>query len=286
MRQFVSNILMAPEGGGGGGGSDWRSVLPEDLRNDPLLVAVKDIPDLAKQHVHAQRMLGDRLPKPKPDWKPEQWSELYNNLGRPPEHTKYKLPEYQFPEGFPEIDKGKMDVALKNMHGLGLTQPQLEGIMRMHFEELSSAHKAQSEARKTAHASCMAKLNERLGSSDKVSFALERARNAVKKLAGEGDDFDSLLDYVSDKGLDNNPEFLIMMSRVGAMMEEDKARGGPQGANFSATPSAAASEIDRLSMDAEFQKVLNDERMPGHKEAVARWLHVHSVAHPGKIRED
>jgi hypothetical protein len=284
MKQLIKyHPLLDPNGGGGGGTASWRDSLPEDLRNDPLLAPVRDVNELAKMHVHAQRMLGDRLPKPKPDWKPEQWSEFYNNLGRPADPEKYKLPEFQFPEGFPELNKEKMGAALKHLHSVGLTQQQVEGVMKLHFEELAGAHKAQSEARKNAHAQVMLKLNEKLGDPDKVGHALERTRNAIKKLGGETGDFDSLLDFVTEKGLDNNFEFLMM---IGEMMEEDSARGGGHGGGFAPTAAAAASEIERLSYDKDFQAALDNRNAPGHKEAVARWTHLFGVAHPGKVKED
>jgi hypothetical protein len=272
-------------GGGGGGGSTWRDALPQDLRDDPILVGVKDLPDLAKGYANAQRMIGNRIAKPQPDWKPEQWNDFYNNIGRPAEHSKYKPLEYAFPEGFPQIDKTKMEGALKHFHGLGFTQQQLDGVLKFYYDDITGGHKAQQDARKQAHANVMAKLGERLGGPEKVGFTLERARNAIKKLAGEGEDFDNLVGYISDQGLDNNYEFLVMMSRIGEMMEEDRARGGSHSQGFSATAAQAASEIARLESDPEFQKALNDRYHPGHQEAINRNMQLYKTAYPGKQTE-
>jgi hypothetical protein len=274
-----------PGAGGGGGTATWRDSLPEDIRADPLLMPVKDVNELAKTYVHAQRMLGNRIPKPSGDWKPEQWNDFWNGIGRPADHTKYKTPEYQFPEGFPAIDKGKMDAALKHFHGLGFTQPQLEGVLKFYYDDLTSAHKTEMEARKGAHATVMQKLEQHFGGADQMNANLERARNAIRKLAGEGENYESLVGFITEKGLDNNFEFLTMMSKVGEMMEEDRAKGGATSQGFAPNAAAALSELAKLDTDDEFQKALHDARAPGHKEAVARQLQLLGIAHPGKHRE-
>jgi hypothetical protein len=46
----------------------WREHLPEDIRAEPSLANVRDLPGLAKSYVNAQRMIGrDKIVLPKDD---------------------------------------------------------------------------------------------------------------------------------------------------------------------------------------------------------------------------
>ena len=66
--------------GSGSDNQDWRSSLPDELKNDATLQNFKDIESLAKTVVHQQKVLGSRVPIPKTD---EEKVELYSKLGRP-----------------------------------------------------------------------------------------------------------------------------------------------------------------------------------------------------------
>jgi hypothetical protein len=272
---------MAADDGGGGGTSNWRDVLPPELRADQSLAQVPDVPTLAKNYLHSQRMIGDRFPLPKSDWKPEQWSEHWTRLGRPDAPDKYKLPEFKFADGFPQIAEDKLKGSLKVLHDLGLTQPQVEGVLKHHFTDLDSAYKSDQERRKVSHAEGMNKLRDHFGSEDKLGFALDRAKAALQKLGGDEKQFESLLTFLDRKNLDNDPAFIILLSKVGEMVMEDRANGGSS-TEFKGSAAQAALEIDRLSKDAEFQKALQDPAAPGHVEALERWKAAHYQAYPGK----
>ena len=63
---------------------DWRESLPEDLKSDPSLLTVKDVPGLAKSYIHAQKMIGaDKLAIPGKNASEEEWSAVYEKLGKP-----------------------------------------------------------------------------------------------------------------------------------------------------------------------------------------------------------
>ena len=63
--------------GSGSDNQDWRSSLPDDLKNDATLQNFKDVESLAKTVVHQQKVLGSRIPIPKTD---EEKTELYAKL--------------------------------------------------------------------------------------------------------------------------------------------------------------------------------------------------------------
>ena len=53
--------------GSGSDNQDWRSSLPDDLKNDATLQNFKDIESLAKTVVHQQKVLGSSIPRPNTD---------------------------------------------------------------------------------------------------------------------------------------------------------------------------------------------------------------------------
>jgi hypothetical protein len=79
----VENTIL---GSGSDNQGDWRSSLPDELKNDATLQNFKDVESLAKTVVHQQKVLGSRIPIPKTD---EERSELYTKLGRPESGEAY-----------------------------------------------------------------------------------------------------------------------------------------------------------------------------------------------------
>jgi len=76
--------------------SDWRSMLPEDLRDHSALTSINDVPNLAKSFVNAQSMIGrDKIAIPSQHSSPEDWDQVYEKLGRPegPDNYEMELPE-------------------------------------------------------------------------------------------------------------------------------------------------------------------------------------------------
>ena len=49
----------------GGSGDDFLSMIPEEIREHPSLSPIKDVSNLARSYVNAQRLIGaDKLPLP------------------------------------------------------------------------------------------------------------------------------------------------------------------------------------------------------------------------------
>ena len=72
--------------------NDWRSSLPEDIREDPSLKPLQDINSLAKSYVHSQRMLGtDKVVVPGKYATPDEWRGFYHKVGLPEEVKDYEV---------------------------------------------------------------------------------------------------------------------------------------------------------------------------------------------------
>jgi hypothetical protein len=99
--QEESNTVL----GSGSDNQDWKSTLPEDLKNDATLQNFKNVEDLAKTVVHQQKRLGNTITMPKTD---DEMEQVYTKLGRPEDPSKYTvtIPEENEPA---EISRQKSE---------------------------------------------------------------------------------------------------------------------------------------------------------------------------------
>jgi len=124
---------------------DWRSSLPEDLRDNPTLSNFKDINSLAAAHVNLKSHLGrDKIAKPVTS---DDWNDVYNFLGRPESPDGY---EVKLPDEIPEPIKAQFnDEALGNFrqkaHELGLNSEQASALVAWQAENLSGQFNALQE---------------------------------------------------------------------------------------------------------------------------------------------
>jgi hypothetical protein len=90
--------------------------------------------------------------------------------------------------------------------------------------------------------------------------------------------------YINDGG-GNDPRLIKSLARIGVAIMDDKSRGGSAADGLQITDQTRASqEIDRLKIDANFQKAMQDKAHPGHKAAVQQWMNLHKVATgPGTV---
>ena len=75
----------------GGSGNDFLSMIPEELREHPSLSPIKDVGNLARSFVNAQRLIGaDKIPMPV-NPTDEDLDNIYNRLGRPETAEGYEI---------------------------------------------------------------------------------------------------------------------------------------------------------------------------------------------------
>ncbi len=74
--------------------ADWRSGLPEDIRNDPSLADIKDVGAMAKSYINGQKLIGkNRISLPGEGATDEEWSAFHSQLGRPEKSNLYDFGE-------------------------------------------------------------------------------------------------------------------------------------------------------------------------------------------------
>jgi hypothetical protein len=252
--------------------------LPPELSGDAILASVPDIPTLAKNYVHAQRMVGtDKIAKPQATWKPEQWSEFYNSIGRPDAADKYKLPLDKVKTMGLEIAPERLAKATQKFHELGLTDAQAAGMFEYYAGTLNETTQAETQFRESKRTAAEAALKQEHG--DKYPAVLDLARSVVRKF---GDPDGNFVKFLDESGMGDDPNLIRFLHGIAKTISEDTL---PQGGSILPLKdsTSAMNEINKLVQDKDFQTALTKANAPGHQEAVARWLKLHEVAHPGKV---
>lgn len=264
-----SSILLEPdagasaggtalESGGAGAPADWRASLPDDVKNDPAIKDFKTPADWLKSYKSAQSMVGvDKIAKPKPDWKPEQWQAYEAAIGVP--ETPEKYPDAKVKVEGLDIDPGSVLEAKKMFKTLRLTPEQAQGLLDYH----AGMQGRELEASKIQGKQALDTLQAEWKDQFKLNM---QVASAVVKQHGSPE----LAEYLEKSGLGNNVALIKLLHKFGTMTAEDVSKSGSTAA-FLTGSEAAQNEINRLQRDPEFQKALNNAGHPGHKAAVDQW---------------
>ena len=139
----VSEAEVAPSGTS----EDWRSMIPEEIRDHKSLSTIQDVGSLAKGFVHAQSMIGaDKIALPGKTASADDWSAVWSKLGRPEDPGGYEI-NYTAPEGA-QPDDGTVDWFRQVAQEGGLNNTQAQLIMDRYgsrLGELVSMDEAQVE---------------------------------------------------------------------------------------------------------------------------------------------
>jgi hypothetical protein len=240
------------------------------MRSDPSLATVPDVPTLAKNYLEAKRFsgIGEKVAKPQKSWEPggKEYTEFYNALGRPEAPEKYPTPEVQLEAGV-TVDENLMKAARENFHKLGLSDVQFKGVLEYYLNSVNGQVKAEKDSTIAAQRQADEALRKEWG--QKYEMNSELARVAFAKYADP-----EFIQYATEKGLANNPQFIKAWAKIGAGMSEDSATGRGTH-NILPTKIQAQREIDAMMGDKEFM----DKYYGGDKGARARWDELHRVAH-------
>ena len=246
---------------------DWRENLPEDLRNDPSLTTVKDVPGLAKSYIHAQKMIGaDKIAIPGKNASEEEWDAVYNKLGKPEEAKTYEedLGDLPIPE---ENVKNFKDTA----HKLGLNQIQFKGLTSWYKDNLKTQVDNMNVDADTKRAESEAALRKEFG---KTYDAKLKSSQRVFQTYGDTKFLD--VELKDGTKLGNHPTFIKLMSNIADTISEDKIATGEKGSEFF-TPAEAKRKIAELTVTG---SPYWNRKDPGHEDAVKEVADMQEMVHP------
>tara|TARA_R100000750_G_C2342099_1_gene94642 strand:+ start:810 stop:1643 length:834 start_codon:yes stop_codon:yes gene_type:complete len=246
---------------------DWKESLPEDLKSDPSLLTVKDVPGLAKSYIHAQKMIGaDKIALPGKNASEEEWDAVYNKLGKPEEAKTYEedFGDLPIPE---ENVKNFKDAA----HKLGLNQTQFKGLTTWYKDLIKTQVEDINVDADTKRAESEAALRKEFG---KTYDAKLKSSQRVFQTYGDTKFLD--VELKDGTKLGDHPTFIKLMSNIADTISEDKIATGEKGSEFF-TPAEAKRKIAELTTTG---SPYWNRKDPGHVDAVKEVADMQEMVHP------
>lgn len=262
--------------------ADWRASLPEELRSEKVFEAIKGKdwaeagPVLAKNYVHAQRLVGaDRLTVPTDTSTPEEIASFRTKIGVPAKPEEYK---YNLPEGLKEdaLDKTRMDAWRKELHEAGIPAKAAERIMSRYLNEEHTARVEAEKAAEKQEQTWVLEVKSHFG--DKFDEAMNYARLALRDFGSP-----ALTKALDDSGFGNHPEVIKAFTMIGRKLADDTARGTSGGTRPPGSPlskESAQAELNAFNRDEGKQRALFDARHPQHANVVKERAELFKAAFP------
>jgi len=253
--------------------SDWKNSLADDVKADPILQDVNDVPTLVKNYLSTKRLVGaDTVKIPGKDGTPDEFNAFFNRLGRPEEASKYEVPTENMPENFAP-DETRLNAMREEAHRLGITSQQFAGLIRADANYIHGQSESNVAAQVQANEAATNELKVEWGVAYDQNTAI--ARSAVSQFGGE-----ALKEYLNTTGKGNDPVLVRAFYAAGRALGEDEVHGSGGGQKFTNSPSDAQDKIDLLMADKDFRKDYFTGHLPGHKAAVEKIWALQQEANP------
>ena len=237
----------------GGSGDDFLSMIPEEIREHPSLSPIKDVGNLARSYVNAQRLIGaDKLPLPANPTDADL-DNIYGKLGRPETADGYEIAA----DGAivtEDIAKSYSEMA----HTLRLTPDQANGILEYYKGMASSASEMSIEAEAQQRNSTEMALRQEWG--DEFDARIADAGKVAKQF-GSADLLDMQLADGTKVG--NHPDFI----RAFANMAEFRASVTSED---TVSDAAQTSLQSRQSAQQEIDAIMRGPDYTNRKDPVSR----------------
>lgn len=237
----------------GGSGNDFLSTIPEELRDHPSLGPIKDVENLARSYVNAQRLIGaDKLPIPA-NPTTEDLDNIYSRLGRPESADGYEIAV----DGnivTEDVAKSYADVA----HNLRLTPDQANGVLEyyrsMVQESGSMSEAAESQQRNQTEMS----LRKEWG--DEFDARIEDAGKIAKQFGSN-----ELLEMRLADGtkVGNHPDFIKAFANMAEFRSSVTSED-------TVADSTISSTLSRREAQAEIESIMASAVYTDRKNVVGR----------------
>ena len=254
----------------GGSGNDFLAMMPEELREHPSLSPIKDVENLARSYVNAQRLIGaDKIPVPANPTS-EDLDNIYNRLGRPESAEGYEIGV----DGniiTEDVARSYADVA----HKLRLTPDQANGILEYYRGLTTQASEMTSEAETQQRNSTEMSLRKEWG--DEFDARISDAGRVAQEFGG-GDLLEMQLADGTKVG--NHPDFIKAFAKMAEFRQSVTSEDTVSDAAMSSVTSrkAAQQEIDAI-MNDKSHAYWDRKNVVGRQQAIERVQELMGVLH-------
>ena len=254
------------------GADDWKASLPDDLRSHPSIENMPDVASLAKSMVHAQSMVGaDKIAVPGKWADADDWSQVYDKLGRPAKADEYGL-TFDMPDG-EQPDENLTGWFAETAHKIGLNPSQAQELANSYMEMTGTMAQPGVDA-EAAKAEATAELRKEYGQA--FDDRIGKGNNFIGEFGTEG-----LTELRLEDGtaLMNHPAFIRTIVNaaqyIHESVSEDKMVGEKE--SNAITPAEASKQLEEVTRpDSPYW----DSRHPQHDTYVQRALAINEMIHP------
>jgi len=254
----------------GGSGNEFLNMIPEELREHPSISPIKDVENLARSYVNAQRLIGaDKIAVPV-NPTDEDLDRIYDRLGRPetPKDYGFDVDGNVITE---ELAANYADVA----HKLRLTPDQAKGVLDYYRSTVEQEGAQSLELAEVAKEQTVQSLRQEWGR------AFDQKVEAAARVAQEFADPEMFNITLADGSkLGDNAEFIKAFAKIAdfrqSVTSEDTVAEMSQSSVM--TPATAQAEIDAIMNDK--SHAYWDRKNPiARQKAVERMQHLMEQLH-------
>lgn len=267
----VAPVMETPsEVASGGSGNEFLNMIPEELREHPSISPIKDVENLARSYVNAQRLIGaDKIAVPV-NPTDEDLDRIYDRLGRPESPSDYGF-DVDGNVITEEVAANYADVA----HKLRLTPDQAKGVLDYYRSAVEQSGEQSLELAEAAKEQTVESLRSEWGR------AFDQKVEAAARVAQEFADPEMFNITLADGSkLGDNAEFIKAFAKIAdfrqSVTSEDTVAEMSQSNVM--TPATAQAEIDAIMNDK--SHAYWDRKNPiARQKAVERMQHLMEQLH-------
>ena len=198
--------------------STWKDSISQEFREDPNISKFTEIDALAKSYINATRMIGqDKVAVPNQNSTDDQWSEVYDKLGRPESPDKYKL---EVNSDLVPLDESAVKSFAENAHKLGLNNKQAQGILEYYKNSMEGSAQQAKIDTETYQAQAEQELRKEWGRSFDENI---KKAGAIAKANMDAEILDLTLS--DGRRLGDHPAIIKGFANIANLMSEDKMIG-------------------------------------------------------------
>ena len=253
----------------GGSGNDFLNLIPEDIRQHPSLSPIKDVENLARSYVNAQRLIGaDKIPMPV-NPTDEDLDRIYSKLGRPESPDQYGIAA----DGN-VLTEQEANAYADIAHKLRLTPDQANGVLEYYRSTVQNGVEQLNTANEKAMEDAASSLQAEWGVD--YDAKIQSAQRAVDQFEAG-----SIMEMQLADGtkLGNHPDIIRAFAKIAdfrqTVTSEDTVSESTSSMGMSVQQ--AGNEIQAIMGDR--SHAYWDKKNPQHQQAVDRMAQLMEMQH-------
>lgn len=239
---------------------DWKSSLPDDIKNHASIADINSVEDLAKRTINSQKMVGSNVYLPDEKDGSDKWNEFYKKIGKPNDASDYHLKSKFKSDGETAIVSDDLLSRISQAsYDADLTTRQANKLLGFCEELNTKSENDSDDFLAKVKQDGIDQLQKIYG--DSYDQKIEMAREVMR----QSPDGAELIQAVEASGLGMSPVFIKHLIEVGEMKGEDRMLGRNK-VDLKLDPESARTKINELRADPDTMKIRQDKGHPRHEE--------------------